>query len=250
MSDDNLHTRMIDVQQRIAAAAARAKRNLTSVRLVAVSKHQPVGLIQEYLTLCSACGKGAPAPIIGENYVQEFRTKCVELKGVFEAHLIGPLQRNKAKDAVMLFDCIEAVPSWAVLEAINAAATNLGKVQRCFLQVNISHDDAKSGFVGALLLEEIHERLFSLSSIRVEGLMTVTKFYENPEDARPDFKRLAELARQIETYRDKIKPSALAPVLELSMGMSADFEIAIEEGATLVRVGTAIFGDRHAPRGS
>ena len=222
--ESELKQNLLKIQQRIAAALKRSGRN-TSVELVAVSKLQPASLVQEFLNLGGSI-------ILGENYVQEFKKKREELKGDFKAHLIGPLQRNKAKLAVELFDLIESVHSVEVAQAIDKAAAQLGKVQEIFLQINISSDAAKSGFTANAAAEFFRGELTRLKNLNCTGLMTITELYEKPEEARGDFRSLNQLAQ------------SLKPGLGLSMGMSQDFEIAVEEGATHVRVGTALFGER------
>ena len=222
--ETDLKQNLLKLQQRVAAALKRSGRS-TSVQLVAVSKLQPASLVQEFVNLGGSI-------ILGENYVQEFKKKRVELKGDFQAHLIGPLQRNKAKLAVELFDVIESVHSVEVAQAIDKAAAQSGKVQEIFLQINISSDSAKSGFTADAAVEFFKGELTKLKNLNCTGLMTITELYEKPEDARGDFSRLYQLAQ------------SLKPGLSLSMGMSQDFEIAVEEGATHVRVGTALFGQR------
>ena len=222
--ESELKQNLVRIQERIAAALLRSGR-ATQVQLVAVSKLQPASLVQEFLNLGGSI-------VLGENYVQEFKKKRVELKGDFKAHLIGPLQRNKAKLAVELFDLIESVHSAEIAEALNKAAAQIGKIQEVFLQVNISGDAAKSGFSAEATRTFFRDQLASLNNLKCTGLMTITELYEKAEDARADFRALYQLSE------------SLRPGLLLSMGMSQDFEIAVEEGATHVRVGTALFGER------
>jgi pyridoxal phosphate enzyme (YggS family) len=232
-----LRESLISVHARIAAACTRAHRNPSGVTLVAVSKKQPVERVQAFLDLCVSQNI---VPVLGENYIQEFKKKRAILTGAFKAHALGPLQSNKVKDAVALFDCIESVHSFEILEAINTQASRRGKVQEVLLQVNISKDGEKSGFTVDEVRSLVSKELPQAKAIKCCGLMTITKAYENPADARPDFQALGKLREELVA----IGGPATAAMVELSMGMSADFEVAIEEGATIVRVGTALFGER------
>lgn len=229
-SDRNLEARFAAVTEKIASAAARANRDADEITLVAVSKKQPVHKMIAYREYCRE--RGAVA-VFGENYVQEFKTKISVLGAPLQSHLIGPLQRNKAATAVELFDVIESIHSPEIAAAVNAAAAKLDKVQEVFLQVNISNDDNKSGF----LEDEVHVFSTIASSqflnLNITGLMTITREYEHREDVRPDFARMNALRARVNI-----------PGLKLSMGMSNDFDIAIEEGADIIRVGSALFGAR------
>jgi len=204
-------------------AAMRAGRAPDAARLVAVSKTVGTELVQEAVD--------AGLRVFGESKVQEAREKIEALAGQgLEWHLIGHLQSNKAKAAVGLFDLIHSVDSVSLLEAIDRHAREMGKVQRVLLQVKLSEEESKHG-ASERELREMAEAAMGLASVRVEGLMTIPPFFDDPEGARPYFRRLQELNG----------PYGFA---ELSMGMTGDFEVAIEEGATLVRIGTAIFGER------
>ncbi|WP_319507588.1 YggS family pyridoxal phosphate-dependent enzyme [uncultured Methanolobus sp.] len=182
----------------------------------------------------------AGAVIIGENRVQEFEDKCDEvLPG--ERHLIGHLQRNKVKKAVELFNVIQSVDSMKVIQEIDKKAQDIGKIQKVFLQVNIGNEPQKYGFG----LEEIEQAITDIRSLRniiVTGLMCIPP-YVPPEQSRPYFKSMKalfdELKREYQDKEDNID------IRELSMGMSGDYRVAIEEGATMVRIGSAIFGDRN-----
>ncbi len=229
--------RLDDVLGRIQAAADRSGRKRDTVKLVAVSKTKPVELMREYADAATA--RGIPV-IFGENYVQEFKAKAPLISIHSECHLIGPLQSNKVRDAVGLFSLIHSVHSFKVLALIGKEAERVGKQQRVLLQVNISKDPAKQGF--------LPEELLSMNELgvvgcvpKIEGLMAITALYDSPEGSRGDFKALRELG-------EKMVTAGVLPVqewgIELSMGMSSDFEVAIEEGATLVRVGSALFGER------
>ena len=215
-----------EVRKRIAAAAQRAGRDPAAVRLVAVSKTVGVDRIKEAL----AAGQKS----FGENYLQEAKAKIETLGEAADWHFIGHLQSNKAKAAVGLFPLIHSVDRLSLAQALEKAAAQLGKVQDILLQVNLAGEESKSGTAPELapgLLREIA----LLPHLKVLGLMTMPPFLA-PEAVRPYFKALREL-------KDRLQAD-LGPLPELSMGMTGDFEVAVEEGATLVRVGTAIFGAR------
>ena len=220
---DNLN----DILGKINGAALRTARDPSQIKLVAVTKTQPMEKIQEFM---KAAEETSLPIILGENYVQEFREKSAALPRNTEAHLIGPLQTNKVKDAITLFDLIESVHSLKTLNEIQKRAKALSMIQKILLQVNISNDPSKSGFKPSEISNISPEEY---PNIKFSGLMTITAFYDEPELARPDFKALKVLSNQ---------HIHLGP--ELSMGMSADYEIAIEEGATMVRIGTSLFGSR------
>ena len=217
------------VRERIAAAAARAGRDAADVTLIAVSKTVPV----ERLHAIEAAG----ATDLGENRVQEAAAKIEVLGRRVSWHLIGHLQRNKARAAVALFDLIHSVDDIELAQTLDRHASALGKRQRVLFQVNVSGEESKDGFDPAALLA-VAERLAALPSLRPEGLMTIA-----PRDAGDAELRLVFGALRALHER-------LAPIFgadhwrQLSMGMSDDYETAVEEGATLVRVGRAIFGER------
>lgn len=167
------------------------------------------------------------------------------MKGGVEWHLIGSLQKNKAKYAVKLFDLIHTINSIPLAEEVNKEAEKAGKTQRVLVQVKLVEEETKHG-VPEKDLVPLLERINTLSHLRLEGLMTIPPFFEDPEDIRPYFKRLREIRDNINKLRDLPDGSQVisCELQELSMGMSHDFEIAIEEGATMVRIGTAIFGER------
>ena len=225
--------------QKIVQATTRVDRNPYNVRLVAVSKRQSVSQMIEYASLCHATGT---VPIFGENYVQEFGEKRKALEGDFKAHLIGPLQSNKAREAVSLFDMIESVHSLRIAQAIDKEASKIAKVQDILIQVNVSADPAKSGFGVIEVRGVLAELRATLKNVRICGLMTILENFDEPARTRQDYRRLFDLFIKL---RDDPQLGQGEDFCELSMGMSADFEIAIEEGATLIRVGTAIFGERH-----
>ncbi|MGC8809586.1 MAG: YggS family pyridoxal phosphate-dependent enzyme [bacterium] len=218
------------VQERMEAAARRAGRNLEEIRLVAVSKTVPPDRVLE--------GIQAGIKILGENYVQEAKKKIEALGREVAWHFIGHLQTNKAKIAVRLFDLIHSVDSLHLAEELNKAARSEGKVLPILLEVKLSEEKSKFGVEEDNILQ-LAEGISHMENLIIQGLMTMPPLFPNPEDARPYFIRLGKLREII--ANQKLPRVSMA---ELSMGMSNDFEIAIEEGATLVRVGTAIFGPR------
>lgn len=218
------------VVDRIASAATRAGRDSSSVRLVVVTKTVDAGRIREAVA--------AGAVILGENRVQEAREKIEALGKIASWHLIGRLQSNKAKYAVRLFDLIHSVDGIELAREIDRQAAKIGKTQDILIEVSIAGEDRKAGVSIAGVSALIREAAM-LRNIRIQGLMTMPPFSENPEDSRLHFRKLREIASDLSG--EKI-PGVF--MTELSLGMSGDFEVAIEEGATLVRVGTAIFGER------
>jgi len=224
---DNIKT----VMDRITSAAKRAGRDPASVRLVVATKTIDPVRIKEAVD--------AGATILGENRVQEAKAKIEKLGTVASWHLIGHLQANKAKHAVKLFDLIHSVDSLELATEIDKQAAKIGKVQNVLVEVNIAGEASKTGMAvknAPALVREIARH----SNITIQGLMTIPPFSERPDDSRPYFCVLRELA---ETMAGENIPNAA--MKELSMGMSGDFEVAIEEGATMVRVGTSIFGERN-----
>ena len=223
----------------IEIAAAKSGREASAITLVAVSKKQPVALMREYSAAAQAKGVRI---VFGENYVQELKAKRTELGTLGEFHLIGPLQSNKIKDAVTLADVIQSVHSVSILDGIAKEALRQGKRQRIFLQVNVGNDPAKSGFATDQLLPVFEKLATYQDCIEALGLMTITPYYEEVALARPDFQKMTELRSSVcqQGFASLFTNSAIL----LSMGMSGDFSIAIEEGADVVRVGTALFGER------
>jgi pyridoxal phosphate enzyme (YggS family) len=218
------------IWQRIRQAAERCGRNPQEIKLVAVSKTHPAAKLKEAIS--------AGQLIFGENRVQEAEPKINEIGKAAEWHLIGHLQSNKARRAVRLFDVIESVDSLELASRLDRICKEVSKQGlQIFLEVNVGDEKQKSG-VSINEAEEIAKELARFSNLRFSGLMTIPPFFEDVEKVRPFFKRLREL-------RDHLsKQNLFYGRGELSMGMSSDFEIAIEEGATLVRIGTAIFGER------
>jgi pyridoxal phosphate enzyme (YggS family) len=211
-------------------AAERAGRNPEFVRLVAVSKTQPA----EAVAAALEAGQG----LFGENYVQEFLEKARQVPAGVEWHFIGSLQSNKAKYLAGLTTLIHSVDRISLAREIDRQWEKAGKICDILLQVNISGEETKSGATATGLMDLAREAA-ALPHLRIRGLMTMPPFYDEPERARPFFRELKCLAGVI--AEEKIPGISMD---ELSMGMSGDFEVAIEEGATLVRVGSAIFGER------
>jgi pyridoxal phosphate enzyme (YggS family) len=218
------------VQDRIAFAAMRAGREPSSIQLVVVTKTVAVDRIREAVA--------AGANILGENRVQEAREKIEKLGRIAHWHLIGTLQANKAKYAVKLFDLIHSVDSLTLAKEIDRQAAKIGKIQDILIEVNIAGEESKSGVAVIDALSLVSEAA-KMRSISIKGLMTMPPFSDISGDSRPYFKKLRDLAADIAA--SKIPGISMK---ELSMGMSGDFEVAVEEGATMVRVGTAIFGER------
>lgn len=239
---EKLEQRLDRVLAAIESAAQKAGRKGEDIALVAVSKLHPV----EQMNLAAAALRARGRNVIfGENYLQEYAQKHSGLTGAYETHLIGPLQSNKVAKAVREFDLIQSVHSEKVLTLIDRAARDAGKIMPVFLQVNISADPGKSGFSAEWTEDGLENLIAGCSHIRVAGLMTITELYPDPELARSDYSRMRQIRDRIN--QKSANSEKIASPLALSMGMSADFEIAIAEGATHVRVGTAIFGERAIP---
>ena len=220
------------VQERIAGAASRAGRDPGSIRLVAVTKTLPPDRIRD----AYECGLRD----FGENRVQEFRQKLPSLRvpgALF--HLIGHLQSNKVQQA-MAFDWIQTLDSERLALRISQAAVQAKKTIPLLLEVKLSEEAAKTGVAETELIPLV-STVASLEGLDLRGLMTIPPYTEDPEGGRPYFRRLREL-------RDRMQDAGFPQVRELSMGMTRDFRIAIEEGATIVRIGTAIFGPRSTAR--
>lgn len=236
MVSRELRERVQWVREEIALAAARAGRSPSDIHIVAASKKKPASLMLEYQNLCHELGM---VSIFGENYVQECHQKRAVLPPGTQIHCIGPLQSNKAQEALSLFDLIETAHSDKILYLLNRYATEAKICKDILLEINVSADTAKHGFAPDDLPRVLNEVLPSCPALVLRGLMTITREYDNVADARPDFAKLRETARIC-----NLAKCCRAGRVELSMGMSADFPIAIEEGATMVRIGTAIFGER------
>jgi pyridoxal phosphate enzyme (YggS family) len=228
---DNIKDRLERVKERIREAALSCGRDPETVKLVAVSKTVPLDLVR--------AGVKAGITVLGENYVQEASEKIQALAGEnISWHLVGHLQSNKAKYAVKLFDLIHSVDSLKLARELDRRAHGVGKVQPILIQVNISGEETKSGIDTDQALTLIRD-ISSLENLVVRGLMTMPPYFNAPDKVRPFFRALTSLQAVV---REEAIPNV--DISELSMGMSGDFETAIEEGATLVRIGTAIFGER------
>lgn len=222
--------RLEALKNRIDKAAIKSNHNPESIRLVAVTKTIPANRVKEAIE--------AGVTTLGENYVQEAQNKFNVL-GIYPVswHFIGHLQSNKAKYAVRLFDLIHSVDTLKLARELNKYAKKINKIQEILIQINISKEPSKSGSDiedAANLIKDI----ILFDNLSLKGLMTMPPFFNDPEKARPYFTVLRN-------FRDQVQKDFPGVVLnELSMGMTGDFEVAIEEGATLVRIGTAIFGER------
>jgi len=230
-----LRARLEAINQRIAAACKRAGRQTSEITLVAVSKTVPVARIREAIE--------AGVRTLGESRVQEAAIKIPELEPLsaereVQWHLIGHLQSNKARRAVELFDAVHSVDDFNLAERLDRFAGESGKRLPVFIEVNLGGEESKTGAAPDAVLP-LCEQIGKLPSLELKGLMAVPPFSDTPEDARPFFRHLRRL-------RDEARRTGAggARFNDLSMGMSDDFEVAIEEGATFVRIGAAIFGER------
>ena len=225
--------RVAAVRERIARAAARAGRDPGEITLVAVSKTHPPQAVHDAFA--------AGVRDVGENRVQEAEGKAAALADLggrgLRWHLVGHLQSNKAKKAAALFDCVHSVDGAEIGRRLGEAATAAGRELRALVQVDLAAEETKFGLDESRLFPVL-ESLRGLSAVTLVGLMILPPYEEDAERVRPYFRRLRAL-------RDRARQEGLIAGAELSMGMSHDLEVAVEEGATLVRVGTAIFGERH-----
>lgn len=222
---------MQNVKNRIETAARGCGRDPETIRLVAVSKTVPTNRVRQAIE--------AGATILGENYVQEARTKFNDLATYpVSWHFIGHLQSNKAKYVVRLFDLIHSVDTLKLARELNKQSHKINKIQEVLIQVNISEEASKSG-VNVKDTYNLLKDISLLENLSVKGLMTMPPYFNAPEKVRPYFAALRGL-------RNRLDQQGLLNIdlSELSMGMTGDFEVAIQEGATLVRIGTAIFGKR------
>lgn len=220
--------RLDAVNRRIESACIRVGRDPADVKLIAVSKTHGPDSIRD----AAECG----LRIFGENKVQEAKAKIPLCAGNLSWHMVGHLQRNKVSDAVQLFEMIHSVDSLKILETIDAACDETGRNMPALIEVNVSGEGSKFGMAPEAV-PEILESANRLMHVNIVGLMTMPPFTEETEKARPHFRRLREL-------RDQWRAATGIGLEELSMGMTHDFEVAIEEGATWIRVGTALFGER------
>lgn len=224
----SLETNLKSIQARIAVAAERAGRDPTGVQLLAVSKNHPPEAVK------AAADLGLT--LFGENRVQEGKTKIPLCPGRLHWHMIGHLQSNKCRDAVQWFEMIQGVDSLALATELNRCAEKQARHTRILLEVNVAGESSKFGYSPAQVLAEL-DALNALPRLELHGLMTVAPWSEDPERVRPVFRKLADLHKACE---DRLG----VPLPILSMGMSGDFEVAIAEGSTLIRIGTALFGER------
>lgn len=220
------------IQQRIHTACTRAERDPASVTLLAVTKTQPPEVVTEAARLGLAS--------FGENKIQEAKAKIPLCSGKLRWHFIGHLQTNKCRDAVELFEMIQSVDSLHVAQEISKRAEQAGKTIPILLEVNLAGEASKFGYRPDKLEAEL-QQLNALPRLEIHGLMTVPPWTSNAENVRPFFRQMRELKQRLEQILG-------APLPHLSMGMTGDFEVAIEEGATIVRIGTALFGPRKSAK--
>jgi pyridoxal phosphate enzyme (YggS family) len=218
---------LLRVMEKIEKAARKIGRNPNEIKLVAVSKTVEAARIMEAIE--------AGVSILGENYVQEAQKKIEEIGRPVSWHFIGHLQTNKAKYAIRLFDMIHSLDSVPLAEELNRRAEQADRVMKVMIEVNLSKEATKFGTDEEVVVN-LAKRIQNLNHLSLEGLMTMPPYFDSPELSRPYYIALREL-------KEKMVKEGV-PMKDLSMGMSNDFEIAIEEGATYVRVGTAIFGPR------
>ena len=223
-----LQENLTRIRSRIDQACERSGRQPDSVRLMAVSKNQSPERVAE--------AASAGLTLFGENRIQEAKVKIAQSPSQLEWHFIGHLQSNKSRDAVSLFHVVQGVDSLALAEELQKQAIKQARSLPILLEVNVAGESSKFGWNPDRLLAELLQ-LNALNRLEVHGLMTIAPYAVDPEQVRPIFRRLREL-------RDRCTDLMGAPIPVLSMGMSGDLEVAIEEGATLVRVGTALFGER------
>lgn len=224
----DLAANLSQLRRRIEAACLRAGRDPSQVTILAVSKGQMPDAIER------AAREGLR--LFGENRVQELKAKVEQCSSSLSWHMIGHLQSNKAREAVALSEMIESVDSFSLAREIDKWSEKMSKIMPVLLEVNVAGENSKFGYRPEKLVEEIQE-LSGLKRISIAGLMTIAPWTNDPEKVRPVFRKLKELKKQCEDLQQKELP-------HLSMGMSGDFEVAIEEGSTLIRIGTALFGPR------
>lgn len=227
----DLDANLSAIRERIKAACARAGRDPSSVALVAVTKGQPPEAVN------AAVEQGLN--LFGENRVQEARAKIPLCAAKSRWHMIGHLQSNKCRDSVELFEMIQSVDSLHLAMEISRRAQQEAKTMPVLLEVNVAGEASKFGYRPQTLFDEL-KQINELPHLEIHGLMTMAPWTAEPENVRPVFRRLREVKAQCEEILG-------APLSHLSMGMSGDFEVAIEEGATIIRIGTALFGFRSKP---
>jgi pyridoxal phosphate enzyme (YggS family) len=222
---------LLEIGARIRRAAERSGRSIDHIRIVAAAKAQGRHKIEEAVA--------AGIRLIGHNYLQEAQREApLNVPAGVEFHMIGHLQRNKAGKAAELFDVIQTVDDCRLAEALDRRARSIGRKLRVLIQVDLSGESQKSG-IDREGVEKLAESIRALPSLTLKGLMTMPPFFDDPEGARPYFAELRALLGKL------ISSGVFTPDMsELSMGMTGDFEVAVEEGATLVRIGTALFGPR------
>jgi PLP dependent protein len=224
----SVHENLELIQHRIRAACERAERDVASVTLLGVTKGQPPEAVTEAARL--------GLTFFGESKVQEAKAKIPLCSGRLRWQMIGHLQSNKARDAVQLFEMIQSVDSLPLAEEINKRCDQLGKTMPILLEVNLAGEASKFGYDPEQLLADL-SKVNALPRLEIHGLMTVPPYTTDPNRLRPIFSQMRDL-------KSRCEQALGAPLPHLSMGMSGDFEIAIEEGATIVRIGTALFGPR------
>jgi pyridoxal phosphate enzyme (YggS family) len=218
------------IVERIGAAAAKAGRDPEKVRLLGAAKSQSIEVVRAAIA--------AGVKLIGENYVQEAQDKKSKIREPVEWHMIGHLQRNKVRAAVEIFDMIQSLDNVALARALDKEGKIRKRIVRALVEVKLGGEASKSGMEEDQV-RNLLQAAGELQNLRIEGLMTVPPFCENPEDVRPYFQRLRDL-------RERLRDGwpANVDLKELSMGMTHDYTVAVEEGATIVRIGTALFGPR------
>lgn len=225
---------LAEIRQSIISAAQKCGRNPDDIQLVAVSKRFPASAVAEALD--------AGHTVFGENYIQEAEQKITEVGEGAVFHFIGHLQSNKAKTAAALFDVIETVDSFKLAKALNKHLQKIGRTIKILIQVNIGDDPNKAGITEDEA-EQLLADIATLPNLRAVGLMTMPPFTVSAEEARVHFRALRQLSIKLKE-KNLFTPDHK---VELSMGMSGDYPVAIEEGATIIRIGTAIFGQRPGP---
>ncbi|MFA6076002.1 MAG: YggS family pyridoxal phosphate-dependent enzyme [Negativicutes bacterium] len=228
--ENNIRDNMKKIEQQIAQASSRRRADNGAVKLVAVSKNNPA----EAIIAAHAAGMNC----FGESRIQETRDKQLLIHQPLEWHLIGHLQTNKAKQAVKYFDLIQSLDSERLADAIDIEAGKISKVQQILLQINIANEQRKHG-VGINDSWQLLEYLLAKNNLEVRGLMAIVPFYDDPEEAREHFFEMNIIFNEMRRVSKKTNFDML------SMGMSGDFSVAIEEGANVVRIGTALFGERN-----
>ena len=225
----SIENNLKSVEETVRRTALSCGRDPASVKLLAVSKTFPAEIVEQAFQ--------AGQRLFGENRVQEAASKIpsVQAEGI-GWHLVGHLQTNKIRQAVQLFDVIESIDSEKVARKLDQYCSQLNKVMPVFLQINVGQEHQKFGFEPDQV-PEVVDKIDALSNLDLQGLMAIPPYAVDPEASRPYFRRMVELF-------DEVNATRTSPLLELSMGMSADFPVAIEEGSTIVRVGTSIFGAR------